>query len=102
MRRGFWPDGAFPHPGALTCDFKEFSGFPAQPSRMRFRVLYVLCHGYGLALAIAAMASFLGASALASVLVFWFGGALLCLALPVPEAEEPSLAFAVPARSKWP
>ena len=65
---------------------------------MRFRVLYVLCHGYGFALAIAAMAYLLGAGALASVLAFWFGGALLSLLLPV--LEEFPLAFVFPARSR--
>ena len=65
---------------------------------MRFRVLYVLCHGYGLELAIAAMASLLGACVLASVLVFWLGGALLSLTLPV--LEEFPLAFVLSARSR--
>ena len=56
---------------------------------MRFRVLYVLCHGYGLALAIAVLTSLLGAGALAAVLVFWFGGAALCLLLPALEGAGP-------------
>ena len=56
---------------------------------MRFRVLYVLCNGYGLALAIAAMTSLLGATPLAAFLTFWFGGALLCLAVPLLEQGLP-------------
>lgn len=50
---------------------------------MRFRVLTVLYHGYGLALAIAALTALLGAGALAALLTFWFGGAALCLMLPL-------------------
>lgn len=50
---------------------------------MSFRVLYVLTNGYGLGLAIAALATLWGAGPLAAVLIFWLGGALMCVSGPL-------------------
>lgn len=63
---------------------------------MSFRVLSVLTEGYGLGLAIAVLATLWGAGPLASVLIFWLGGAVLSLALPLLTQERS--ADAVPVR----
>ncbi len=55
---------------------------------MRFRVLYVLVNGYGIALAVTMIVSILGADALETLLTFWLGGAVATIAIPVLERMQ--------------
>jgi hypothetical protein len=72
----------------------NYSGVPSDPFAMCSRALCTLADGYGLALGLALIAGNLGVGAWSSMLIFWLGGAVLTLILPLlgfwSEREQPT------------